>query len=166
MLIWPLDINQNQFYRSIRNFNIDMTAMPNYNYDGYQSYWATGIHWQVSQATSLQNIYITMAVSTDVQTTQVGIFMENGSGGYVEDISFFGGQIGFYAGSQQFTARNLQFTSCLTAIKHIWNWSFTWKDIYVYSCYIAIDCTKVGGATPDGAPPQGTGSITVLGELG
>ncbi len=86
-----------------------------------------------------------------------------GSGGFVEDLSFFGGNIGFVAGSQQFTARNLQFTSCGTAIKHIWNWSFTWKNISVYSCYIAIDCTKVGGANPDGGPPQGTGSITVLG---
>lgn len=39
--------------------------------------------------------------------------------------------IGFLAGSQQFTANNLQFTSCLTAIKHVWNWGFTWKNIYV-----------------------------------
>lgn len=83
-------------------------------------------------------------------TTAVGVFTENGSGGFVEDLSFFGGNIGFVVGSQQFTARNLQFTSCATAIKHIWNWFFTWKSISVFSCYIAIDCTQVGGANPDG----------------
>lgn len=65
--------------------------------------------------------------------------------------------IGFVAGSQQFTAKNLQFTSCLTAIKQQWNWGFTWKNIYVLSCYIAIDCTAYSGVTN-----QGTGSITVV----
>lgn len=54
-------------------------------------------------------------------------------------------------------ATNLQFTSCLTAIKQVWNWGFTWKNIYVLSCYIAIDCTEYSSATR-----QGTGSITVL----
>lgn len=65
--------------------------------------------------------------------------------------------IGFLAGSQQFTANNLQFTSCLTAIYSQWNWGFTWKNIYVLSCYIALDCTSYSGITR-----QGTGSITVL----
>lgn len=81
-----------------------------------------------------------------------------GSGGFVSDLTFFGGNIGFRAGSQQFTARNLKFTSCLTAISMIWDWGFTWKNIDVLSCYIALDCTLANGA--DG---QGTGSISVLG---
>lgn len=45
----------------------------------------------------------------------------------------------------------------MTAIKHQWNWGFTWKNIYVLSCYVAIDCTAYSGITD-----QGTGSITVL----
>jgi hypothetical protein len=45
----------------------------------------------------------------------------------------------------------------LTAIKHGWNWGFTWKNIYVLSCYIALDCTTYSGVTD-----QGTGSITVV----
>jgi hypothetical protein len=45
----------------------------------------------------------------------------------------------------------------LTAIKQQWNWGFTWKNIYVLSCYIALDCTAYSGITD-----QGTGSITVL----
>jgi len=51
----------------------------------------------------------------------------------------------------------LQFTSCLTAIKHPWNWGFVWKNIFVLSCFIAIDCTTFSDVTS-----QGTGSITVL----
>jgi hypothetical protein len=65
--------------------------------------------------------------------------------------------IGFVAGSQQFTATNLQFTSCLTAVFSQWNWGFTWKNIYVLSCWIAFDCTSYSGLTK-----QGTGSITIL----
>jgi glucan 1,3-beta-glucosidase len=49
------------------------------------------------------------------------------------------------------------FTSCLTAIFQQWDWGFTWKNIYVLSCFIAIDCTSFSGITN-----QGTGSITVL----
>jgi hypothetical protein len=79
--------------------------------------------------------------------------MENGSGGYISDLTFFGGNIGFRAGSQQYTAQNLQFTSCLTAISMIWDWGFTWKNINVLSCWVAIDCTNVGGVSN-----QGTGS--------
>ena len=78
--------------------------------------------------------------------------------GFLSDLTFTGGNIGFRAGSQQYTARNLQFTSCLTAISMIWDWGFTWKNINVLSCYIALDCTSVGGIGD-----QGAGSITVLG---
>jgi glucan 1,3-beta-glucosidase len=47
--------------------------------------------WQVAQATSLQNIYFDMPVSDAAgSTTAVGIFMENGSGGWAEDLTFFG----------------------------------------------------------------------------
>ncbi|KAI0384726.1 pectate lyase superfamily protein-domain-containing protein [Hypomontagnella monticulosa] len=151
-------INQSNFYRQIRNFVFDMTGMNWTNSDADQGYVPAGIHWQVGQATSITNCDFHMSVSTATQSaTAVGIYMENGSGGFVSDLTFVGGNIGFLAGSQQFTANNLQFTSCLTAIKHVWNWGFTWKNIYVLSCYIAIDCTEYSGITN-----QGTGSITVL----
>ena len=45
----------------------------------------------------------------------------------------------------------------MTAIKSIWNWGFTWKNIYVLSCYIAIDATEFSGVDD-----QGTGSIAVI----
>lgn len=151
-------INQSNFYRQVRNFVFDMTSMNWTNHDNGQEYVPAGVHWQVGQATSITNCDFKMAVSEGSQSaTAVGIYMENGSGGFVSDLTFTGGNIGFLAGSQQFTANNLQFTSCLTAIKQVWNWGFTWKNIYVLSCYVAIDCTAFSGVTG-----QGTGSITVL----
>lgn len=71
-------INQNQFYRQIRNFVIDLRGMPRSNVQGGQTYVPTGIHWQVAQATSLQNIDFVMPVSdSSGSTTAVGIFIEN-----------------------------------------------------------------------------------------
>ncbi len=40
-----------------------------------------GIHWQVAQATSLQNIVFNLR--SDPGTKQLGIFMDNGSGGFM-----------------------------------------------------------------------------------
>ncbi|KAL2822638.1 pectate lyase superfamily protein-domain-containing protein [Aspergillus granulosus] len=151
-------VNQNQFYRQIRNFIFDLTAMPASNQEGDQTYVPTGIHWQVAQSTSLQNLHFNMPLSTAAgATTAVGIFTENGSGGFMSDLSFYGGNLGMRVGSQQFTATNLQFTSCLTAVSMIWDWGWTWKNVNVLSCYVAFDCTQMGGI--DG---QGVGSLTVL----
>lgn len=44
--------NQNNFFRQVRNFVIDLTAQPFTT--------GTGIHWQVAQATSLQNMVFNM----------------------------------------------------------------------------------------------------------
>ena len=38
------------------------------------------IHWQVAQATSLQNIVFNMVVGGGTANKQQGIFMDNGSG--------------------------------------------------------------------------------------
>lgn len=61
---------QNQFYRQIRNFNIDMTQMV--ANDDFADDIPTGIHWQVAQATSLQNINFNMQLGGTMQ----GIFSE------------------------------------------------------------------------------------------
>jgi hypothetical protein len=37
----------------------------------------------------------------------VGIFMDNGSGGFMSDLTFTGGFIGLRAGSQQYLSRKL-----------------------------------------------------------
>ncbi len=60
---------------------------------------ATGIHWQVSQSTSLMNIVVDM--STASGNSHQGIWMENGSGGYMGDLVFNGGKFGMWVGNQQ-----------------------------------------------------------------
>ncbi|KAI0930177.1 hypothetical protein AcV5_006960 [Taiwanofungus camphoratus] len=90
--------NQDNFYRSVRNFVIDLTQMS-------ASSSATGIHWQVSQSTSLMNILFEM--STASGNNHQGIYMENGSGGFMGDMVFNGGRYGMYVGNQQFTVRNV-----------------------------------------------------------
>ncbi|KAK3307184.1 pectate lyase superfamily protein-domain-containing protein [Chaetomium strumarium] len=148
-------VNQNQFFRQVRNFVIDLTAMPNENTSGEQTYVPTGIHWQVAQSTSLQNIDFVMPLGGG--TTAVGIFAENGSGGFMSDLTFFGGNIAMRVGSQQFTARAITITLPATAVSMIWDWGWTWQDITVDAAFVAFDCTNFGG---DGA--QGTGSLTVV----
>jgi hypothetical protein len=65
-------INQNQFYRQIRNIIFDLTLMNRTNTDeAGQPYVPTGIHWQVAQATSLQNLHFQMPVSDASGSTQV-----------------------------------------------------------------------------------------------
>lgn len=79
--------NQNQFFRQIRNFIFDLNDMPLATDDDGQPLVPTGIHWQVSQACSLQNLVFNMPTATDSnKATHVGIFMENGSGGFVSDL--------------------------------------------------------------------------------
>jgi Pectate lyase superfamily protein len=75
-----------------------------------QSNYPVGIHWQVSQACTLQNIDFVMSQSPD--TRHVGIFQKNGSGGFVSDLLFIGGKYGWVAGSQQYTASNIKFRDC------------------------------------------------------
>jgi glucan 1,3-beta-glucosidase len=123
--------NQNNFFRQIRNFVIDVTGMD-------PTVGGTGIHWQVAQATSLQNIVFNM-VKGVANSKQQGIFMDNGSGGFMGDLTFNGGNIGAFLGSQQFTTRNLTFNDCNTAIYMNWNWAWTFKSVQVNNCKVGID---------------------------
>jgi glucan 1,3-beta-glucosidase len=77
--------NQNDFFRQVRNFVIDVAGQP--------PNIGTGIHHQVSQATSLQNIRFEMIPGSNQQ----GIFMDNGSGGFMTDLSFNGGNYGMFS---------------------------------------------------------------------
>lgn len=92
-------LNQNQFFRQIRNLKFDLREMPPSTADNDQPLVPAGIHWQVSQACSLQNLLFQMPDAKDNEkATHVGIFMENGSGGFVSDPTFRGGSIGWRAG--------------------------------------------------------------------
>nr|POE73033.1 glucan 1,3-beta-glucosidase [Quercus suber] len=124
--------NQNNFFRQVRNFVLDMkTEMPGK---------FAGIHWQVAQATSLQNIVFNMGTQDD--NAQSGVFMDNGSGGFMSDLTFNGGNVGAFLGSQQFTSRNLVFNNCKTAIYMNWNWGWTMHNITVNGGTAALNMSN------------------------
>ncbi|KAI1812912.1 pectin lyase fold/virulence factor [Poronia punctata] len=148
-------INQNQFFRQIRNFRFDLKDMPESTAENDQDLVPTGIHWQVSQATSLQNLVFDMPTTST--TTAVGIFTENGSGGFVSDLEFNGGNIGWRAGSQQYTARNLVFNDCNTAVQMVWDWGWAWQQITIDGGSIGFNISGAGG--DDG---QGIGSVSII----
>jgi hypothetical protein len=81
----------NVFWRQIRNFVIDMTAAP-------ASLLVAGIHWPTGQATSVQNVVVKM--STASGNLHQGLFIEEGSGGFLTDMVFYGGAQGIEVGNQ------------------------------------------------------------------
>src|SRR6202012_5097774 len=87
-------LSTNIFWRQIKNFVIDMSAVP-------ATKSIRGIHWNSGQANSLQNLVIKM--SSAAETQHIGIFIEDGSGGLVSDLILTGGLYGAGFGSQQFT---------------------------------------------------------------
>ncbi|SPJ75732.1 uncharacterized protein FTOL_05463 [Fusarium torulosum] len=93
------------------------------------------IHWQVAQATSLENIKFYILYNSEVPSnTQQGIYMENGSGGFMADLTFVGGNFGAYFGNQQFTTSHLVFVNCNTAVQVHWDWAWTIHDYVIESC--------------------------------
>ncbi|KAM5345868.1 hypothetical protein ACJ41O_011729 [Fusarium nematophilum] len=64
-------LNQNNFLRSVRNFIIDVRPTPS-------NAQVCGIHWQVAQGTSLENIhfYMTKAYMGNQQFTASGLYFE------------------------------------------------------------------------------------------
>ena len=60
----------NVFYRQVRNFVLDMTAIP-------AGSAATGIHWPTAQATSVQNVIFRMSDAPG--TKHQGFFIESGT---------------------------------------------------------------------------------------
>lgn len=126
--------NQNNFFRQVRNFVIDITQ-----WGGGLS--GAGIHWQVAQATSLQNIVFEL--SDNPATRQQGIFMDNGSGGWFSDLTFNNGFQGAFLGSQQFTVRNLTFNNCQTAIFINWDWGWTLHGVTVNGGGTGLDMSTL-----------------------
>ncbi|EMC99022.1 glycoside hydrolase family 55 protein [Baudoinia panamericana UAMH 10762] len=137
----------NVFWRQIRNFIIDMTLVP-------ASSAITGIHWPTAQATSIQNVVFQMSTATGTQ--HQGIFIESGSGGFMNDLIFNGGLNGAVFGNQQFTMRNLTFNNAVTAIDQIWDWGWTYKSISINNCSIGLNMAS-GGSTA-----QSVGSVTFI----
>lgn len=70
--------------------------------------------------------------------------MDNGSGGFMTDLTFNGGNYGAFLGSQQFTTRNMTFNNCNTAIFMNWNWLWTFKSLSINNCGVGIDMANGG----------------------
>ncbi|KAF9458677.1 glycoside hydrolase family 55 protein [Collybia nuda] len=129
--------NTNNFFRSVRNFVIDLRRIPPQNP-------AVGLHWQVAQATSLINIVVEMTVHPD--TTHQGLMMENGSGGFMGDLIFNGGKQGMWVGNQQFTVRNITINNALTGVANHWNWGWTFQGVTINNCEVGFDLGGDAGA--------------------
>lgn len=140
--------NQNNFFRQVRNFVIDTTLQA-------PTSTIACIHWQVAQATSLQNIVFNMVPGS----THQGIFMDNGSGGFMSDLVFNNGGVGAFLGNQQFTTRNLTFNGCKTAIYMNWNWLWTFKSVTINNCGIGLDMSALDQQT---FANQTVGSIVLM----
>ncbi|EON68919.1 hypothetical protein W97_08177 [Coniosporium apollinis CBS 100218] len=134
----------NVFWRQIRNFVIDMRGVP-FNAA------MTGIHWPTAQATSLQNIRFLM--SSQNGTQHQGLFIEEGSGGFMNDLVFSGGLAGMVIGNQQFTMRNISIYDSVTAINQLWDWGWTYKGINIKNCSVGLNIAS-GGPTA-----QAVGSV-------
>jgi hypothetical protein len=137
-------INTSRFYGQIRNLVIDITRTDPGAY-------VCAIHYQVAQATSMQDVELVAKTGT----TQQGMFSENGSGGVMSDVTFRGGNFGFYGGNQQFTAQRMTFIGCKTAIQIIWDWGWTWKSVSISDSEVGFRLLSEGG---DGS----IGSISVM----
>ncbi|POR35855.1 Exo-beta-1,3-glucanase [Tolypocladium paradoxum] len=137
-------INTANFYRQIRNFVIDIR---NTDPNAY----VAALHYQVAQATSLQ--FIEFFAKTG--TTQQAIFAENGSGGFISDLVFNGGNFGLYGGAQQFTVQRIQFNGCKTAVQLIWDWGWTWQGVYIKDAEVGFKLLSEDGK-------HNTGSLLVV----
>ncbi|KAI6146888.1 glycoside hydrolase family 55 protein [Pisolithus tinctorius] len=119
-------VNQDNFYRSVRNLIIDLRQIP-------ASTSAIGLHWQVSQATSLINVVVEMSTASG-----------NNHQAPVADIVFNGGKHGIQVGNQQFTIRNLTVNNANIAVSGIWNWGFTFQGVTINNCQVGFDLATGG----------------------
>lgn len=91
-------------------------------------------------------------MSTAAGNNQQGMYMENGSGGFMSDLEFTGGAIGMYVGNQQFSVRNLKFSNHQSkAIEIHWDWGWTWKGIEISDCPVGIVMSSPEAATRVGS---------------
>jgi len=141
---WYKDACQNNFYKMIRNFVIDVT----------ECRVCTAVHWRVAQATSLTNIHFKLGKGSKSQ----GLWMEDGSGGFFSDLVFEGGTFGMWIGNQQFGNRNITIRDASSAAVFLnWDWVWTFHNFFIENCPIGFDIAGSGGTSP-----SGTGSVIVL----
>jgi glucan 1,3-beta-glucosidase len=79
-----------------------------------------------------------------------------GSGGFMSDLKFYGGNYGMSIGNQQFTMRNIKFFNAVTAINQFWNWGWTYMGIEIDNCTTGLNMSNGGPQT------QTVGSVTFI----
>ncbi|KAH6618327.1 glycoside hydrolase family 55 protein [Chaetomium sp. MPI-SDFR-AT-0129] len=137
----------NVFWRQVANFVIDITGVS-------PETLVSGIHWPSSQATSLTNIVFKSSSAKGSQ--HQGLFVEEGSGGYMGDLVFEGGAQALSIGNQQFTMRNITIRGAKTAIQQLWSWGWTYTGVSIQDCELGFDFTAV-----DDKGALNVGSITI-----
>lgn len=156
----------NAFFRQIRNLVVDTTALP-------PEFPAVGIHWPSSQATAVTNCVFQL--SNVPGNRHTGLWIEEGSGGLLNDLYFYGGGNATVLGNQQYTARNLWFIGSDVAMMIVWNWGWTYKSVFFENCRVGIQMDQslanVGSITllDSGFENVGTAIITTrlaVGALG
>ncbi|KKA30026.1 hypothetical protein TD95_001514 [Thielaviopsis punctulata] len=137
-------IEQSNFYRQVRNFIVDISDTTTAS--------TAAFHWQVAQATSMFKVSVYASTASD--TTQMGFFTENGSGGFMSDVDITGGKYGIYGGNQQYTVRNFYFEQqTAAAICLLWDWGWTWSGLLVSDTPIGL---LLIDPTNDSAQPAGS----------
>ncbi|KAJ7837014.1 exo-beta-1,3-glucanase [Mycena olivaceomarginata] len=113
---------------------------------GAQYYQLTGIHWQVSQSTSLMNIVINLSTAADTAHQERQRRLPR-------DLIINGGKYGMWVGNQQFTVRNVTISNAQTAIFGSWNWGWTFQGVNINNCGVGFDLATglVNGAQTVGA---------------
>jgi hypothetical protein len=117
-------------HRSARNLVIDIRAAP-------QDAYVSGVHWQAGRGCSIENVHFYMSQAQD--TTQVGLFVENGRGGSLADNFFVGGRFGMLVGQQQFAANGLYFSKCQTAVQMLWDSGLSLQNLVIRDCGTGVD---------------------------
>ncbi|KAL9014637.1 MAG: hypothetical protein Q9173_000714 [Seirophora scorigena] len=85
-----------------------------------------------------------------------GVFIEEGSGGNLNDLTFNGGLNAVYFGSQQFTVRNCTINNANNAINMVWDWGWTFQSISINNCSVGLTITNTSPTT------QTVGSVTFI----
>ncbi|KAK3938612.1 pectate lyase superfamily protein-domain-containing protein [Diplogelasinospora grovesii] len=113
---------------------------------------------------SLENMRFYMAYAAE--TTQMGVFVENGQGGFLGDLFFVGGRFGMLVGQQRFAADGLYFSKCQTAMQMVWDWGLSLQNIVVSDCGTGVDivdsfAVSVPATTASSATAAGTNGTLV-----
>ncbi|GAO17591.1 hypothetical protein UVI_02050750 [Ustilaginoidea virens] len=97
-------------------------------------------------------------IKTSAGFIGLGIFTENGSGGFMSEVVIDGGKYGLYGGNQQYTVNSFLITSQTTScICLIWDWGWTWTNLILADAPVGI--TLLNPEAPGSQPP---GSIYLL----